>query len=140
MVILPTRWKGFSFRSRTEARWAVFFAALGVRFEYERERYELPSGSYLPDFYIRVARGGLWAEVKGKAFLPLESQLCLELAYSTTTPCLLLDGAPDYGRYALVMPSGATQWLHLIREENGRHVTAVEAARGARFDGGRRKK
>lgn len=50
--VLPTRFGGRLFRSRTEARWAVFFHTLGVRWEYEPEGYALDSGAYLPDFYI----------------------------------------------------------------------------------------
>lgn len=49
---IPTRYKGYHFRSRLEARWAVFFDALGIKWEYEKEGYETPHGYYLPDFYI----------------------------------------------------------------------------------------
>jgi hypothetical protein len=34
---IPTRYKGYHFRSRLEARWAVFFDALGLRWQYEVE-------------------------------------------------------------------------------------------------------
>lgn len=50
---IETRYKGYRFRSRLEARWAIFFDALGLRWEYEKEGFFLPSGKrYLPDFYI----------------------------------------------------------------------------------------
>lgn len=50
---IQTFYKGYKFRSRLEARWAVFFDALGLKWEYEPEGYELPDGSwYLPDFRI----------------------------------------------------------------------------------------
>ena len=49
---IRTRYSGILFRSRLEARWAVFFDALGVKWEYEKEGYELPSGRYLPDFFL----------------------------------------------------------------------------------------
>ena len=50
---IETRYKGYRFRSRLEARWAVFFDALGLEWEYEPEGYELSDGSwYLPDFRI----------------------------------------------------------------------------------------
>jgi hypothetical protein len=49
---IETLYKGFRFRSRLEARWAVFFDRCGQPFEYEHEGYHLPSGSYLPDFYF----------------------------------------------------------------------------------------
>lgn len=61
---LPSWWRGVRFRSRTEARWAAFFDALGVRWEYEPEGFQLPDGSrYLPDFWLPDFQ--LWVEVKG---------------------------------------------------------------------------
>lgn len=52
---IQTRYKGYNFRSRLEARWAVFFDALGIKWEYEPEGFELPNGErYLPDFKIQV--------------------------------------------------------------------------------------
>lgn len=50
---VPTEYKGYLFRSRLEARWAVFFDALGIEWEYEPEGIVLSNGkSYLPDFYL----------------------------------------------------------------------------------------
>lgn len=74
---IETIYNGYRFRSRLEARWAVFFDALGVRYEYEPEGFELPSGRrYLPDFRVKCwgMRGkplrakpfDLWIEVKGE--------------------------------------------------------------------------
>lgn len=51
---LPTEYHGVTYRSQTEARWAVFFNALGVQFSYEPETISLSSGAkYLPDFFIK---------------------------------------------------------------------------------------
>ena len=51
MKVIETEYKGYRFRSRLEARWAVFFDACGVRWEYEPEGIILSDGSwYLPDF------------------------------------------------------------------------------------------
>lgn len=63
---IETAYKGYRFRSRLEARWAVFFDSLGIEWQYEPEGYELPGGErYLPDFYLpRFCGQGLWAEVK----------------------------------------------------------------------------
>lgn len=67
-------YNGYRFRSRLEARWAVFFDALGVKYEYEPEGYKLPNGMcYLPDFKVKCygTRGDknhpfdLYIEVKG---------------------------------------------------------------------------
>lgn len=72
---IETIYSGYRFRSRLEARWAVFLDALGVRYEYEPEGFELPSGKrYLPDFRVKCygKRGDrdsepfdLYIEVKG---------------------------------------------------------------------------
>jgi len=49
---IETSYKGYLFRSRLEARWAVFFDALGIVWEYEREGFELDGLRYLPDFWL----------------------------------------------------------------------------------------
>lgn len=71
-----TIYNGYRFRSRLEARWAVFFGNLGVKYEYEPEGFELPGlGGYLPDFRVMChgTRGDcsdnawpLYIEVKGQ--------------------------------------------------------------------------
>ena len=38
---IDTPYQGHLFRSRLEARWAVFFDALGLEWEYESEGYDL---------------------------------------------------------------------------------------------------
>lgn len=80
---IETRYAGCRFRSRLEARWAVFFDALGIRWEYEPEgvvcshRITAPhldkTFPYLPDF--RLPDLGLWVEVKGS----LTDEECLRL-------------------------------------------------------------
>lgn len=50
---IETIYKGYKFRSRLEARWAVFFDACNVKWEYEPEGYDLGNGVYyLPDFLL----------------------------------------------------------------------------------------
>jgi hypothetical protein len=61
---IETTYKGCRFRSRLEARWAVFFDALGIRWQYELEGFQLSNGvRYLPDFLLVDC--GTWVEVKG---------------------------------------------------------------------------
>lgn len=38
---IETVYGGYRFRSRLEARWAVFFNTLGIPFEYEKEGFDL---------------------------------------------------------------------------------------------------
>lgn len=61
---IETIYKGYRFRSRLEARWAVFFDALGIEWEYEPEGFVLTDGTYyLPDFWLPKLKW--FVEVKG---------------------------------------------------------------------------
>src|SRR3990167_6740337 len=70
---IETYYAGCRFRSRLEARWAVFFDALGITWEYEPQGFVLSNGlCYLPDFWLPgigstdpPASIGTWFEVKG---------------------------------------------------------------------------
>jgi hypothetical protein len=59
---IPTWYANRLFRSRLEARWAVFFDQLGISWEYEPQGYLVDGRPYLPDFLLD---GKTWAEVKG---------------------------------------------------------------------------
>jgi hypothetical protein len=61
---IPTRYRGYHFRSRLEARWAVFFETLGVQWEYEPEGFSLDGERYLPDFKVTTGDLVYWYEVK----------------------------------------------------------------------------
>jgi len=47
---IPTRYKGVEYRSRLEARWAVFFEKMKMTYIYEPFQVD----SYLPDFLIGI--------------------------------------------------------------------------------------
>lgn len=65
MNAIETLYSGVRFRSRLEARWAVFFDAAGIDWKYEVEGYEKGSVRYLPDFEILLGNRKYWVEVKG---------------------------------------------------------------------------
>ena len=92
---IETNHAGRRFRSRTEARWAVFFDALGWRYDYEREGYDLNGRWYLPDFYL--PEQSLWVEVKGKAPTDEEKRLCHDLALLHGETVALVVGPPAVG-------------------------------------------
>jgi len=80
---IETEYKGYMFRSRLEARWAVFFDTLGIEWKYEYQGFEREiidewddegtiikshKERYLPDFYLPDYGGygsHLYVEVKG---------------------------------------------------------------------------
>lgn len=65
MKAIETHYRGYRFRSRLEARWAVFFDALGIAWEYEPEGFEMEDGfRYLPDFKCRLPKYAGWYEIK----------------------------------------------------------------------------
>lgn len=111
---IETHYRGCRFRSRLEARWAVFLDALGVRWVYEREGYDLgPAGWYLPDFWLPDLDS--WLEIKPTTPKPDERAKMLALAQATDKlvfvffdcmpPRRVYDGdgfyldSVDYGQY-----------------------------------------
>jgi hypothetical protein len=105
---IPTHYRGYHFRSRLEARWAVFFDALGLKWEYEPEGFELPSGRYLPDFFVHIqdgaARGsddwvtpvpGYWVEIKGAPPTVQDLRMINELTQASQHRGMLAWGLPD---------------------------------------------
>jgi hypothetical protein len=64
MQAIETIYNGYRFRSRLEARWAVFFDACGVKYTYETEGYDLDGVRYLPDFLINGRGGQFYIEIK----------------------------------------------------------------------------
>jgi hypothetical protein len=91
---IQTQYKGYNFRSRLEARWAVFFDALDVDWQYEPEGFDLPSGMYLPDFYLPNVDDGLWVEIKPVSPTRLEQQKIEDLALATGKNATFRVGEP----------------------------------------------
>lgn len=113
MKAIETVYNGYRFRSRLEARWTVFFDALGVKeedYEYEPEGFVLDDGTrYLPDFRIKCygTRGyagkeytgqieldpfDLYIEVKGKM---TEADAAKILSFAGLTKYAEQFGDPD---------------------------------------------
>jgi len=59
---IETYYKSTRFRSRLEAKWALFFDELGIIWDYECEGFESRGIRYLPDFYLPEL--GYFFEVK----------------------------------------------------------------------------
>ena len=107
---IETRYKGYRFRSRLEARWAVFFDALGIRWEYEKEGYDLgAAGWYLPDFWLPDQR--YWFEVKPSDLRPLPDAInkAFALAVATKRHVFVAPGMPELGALYWFRPDEAFQ-------------------------------
>lgn len=99
---IETKYKGYRFRSRLEARWAVAFDTIGHHYLYEPEGFELPSGRYLPDFYLPNL--DVWGEVKPTDFTEEEMRKCAELVFYTQKACVMLVGLPAPTNYYYFFP------------------------------------
>jgi hypothetical protein len=92
---IDTAYKGYLFRSRLEARWAVFFDALNLKWEYEVEGFDLDGVWYLPDFEVARSDGStLWVEIK--PFRHDDDQKFSAFARTLRAPdkAVLFDGTP----------------------------------------------
>ena len=102
VAALETKYDGCVFRSRTEARWAVFFNACEIPWEYEKEGYKLGSelGAsrdfgvlyYLPDFWLPSIQ--TWVEVRGMEPDAVASEKAYRLGYHTKHSVIIFVGAP----------------------------------------------
>ncbi len=98
---IETKYKGYRFRSRLEARWAVFFDSLNIKWEYEKEGYHFDDGTnYLCDFWLSTVK--MWAEVKGEEFTIEEIQKAQNLANESGFPVLMLVGVPERKPYCAI--------------------------------------
>jgi hypothetical protein len=53
MKAIEVKYNGLTFRSKTEAKWALFMDIIGCKYIYEPEGYDLGDGVfYCPDFYL----------------------------------------------------------------------------------------
>lgn len=101
---IETLYGGYRFRSRLEARWAVFLEGCGLKFDYEPEGFDLDGIRYLPDFWVHPqytrdmpeipAVLGFWLEVKGEPVVEGDDawRKAEALAEISGAPVALFDG------------------------------------------------
>jgi len=148
MKAIQTRYKGYRFRSRLEARYAVLFDALGIRWDYEPEGFEHEGLRYLPDFWLHIpgkSGWGYWVEIKPNEITFDEARKLQSVAAATGHHGWFFVGAPGNGvAFEARWPgrdTGSIFWSAPIRmcapkaspEDVDR---AVDAARSARFEFG----
>lgn len=110
--VIQTLYNGIKYRSRTEARWALFFDKLGWNAEYEAEGYQLPSGWYLPDFYVPEINA--FCLIKGNEFNYIEREKARELGILTQKNIIVLIGHPSpvsMKNMLFIPPESHQAWL-----------------------------
>jgi len=95
--VIPTLYNGIEFRSRLEARWALFMDLIGVKWAYEPEGYQIGGDKYLPDFFLY--RQNCFYEIKPAWPTNQEAKKCESLAMATGRKVFLQHGP-------LLVPTG----------------------------------
>lgn len=162
MKAIETVYKGYRFRSRLEARWAVFFDAMGIVWQYEVEGYDLDGIWYLPDFFLPLENSplkgaGYWLEIKASQLTIGEEEKLKRLVLHTGHNAFALAGNVGLGEYLVskwaikretkevrcaahnehsnIYYSGPFMWLPITKSID-RFEDALLAARQARFEHG----
>jgi hypothetical protein len=131
IAAIPTTYRGITYRSRLEARWAVFFSTLNLAYEYELDRFNLDQLKdderdteqknilYTPDFLIpkqRLFSRPMWVEVKGN-FQDIDGLAMLRLTVTTKIEGLIIGSIPqlpknvcEWGRSDAESWAGSLEW------------------------------
>jgi len=157
MQAIETHYNGYRYRSRMEARWAIFFDAMNIQWQYELEGYILGNRSYLPDFFLPTVE--MYGEVKPKPFNAREKAVAKQLARESGKPVLMLIDVPDFKPYNAYQPDTwksseiiimdyflvskflpkrfpASNFITSLLGYGDNYANAVNEARSARFEYG----
>lgn len=137
---IETRYNGFRFRSRLEARWAVFLDALKINYRYEPEGFELPSVRYLPDFLLPLPEPKVWIEIKPE--VPTTEDACrslfqksFELSRGTKQHVVTIFGDPYPGQYQITFvgycPESDELVMPVFGQTTSRQILFAESDCGA---------
>lgn len=98
MKAIETQFKGILYRSRTEARWAVFMDALKFPFVYEPEGFDLKQdGWYIPDFWLPSIE--TFMEIKPEIMVHGRGSPTSALCKSTKKNVITFFGMPELPEY-----------------------------------------
>lgn len=100
---IETIYKGRRFRSRLEARWAIFFDAIDIGWEYETEGFQIANTKYLTDFKLLSfgsTKVELFVEIKPRKPSLDEIKKCYEVSIGTNTDILLICGTPGLPEFS----------------------------------------
>jgi hypothetical protein len=124
---IPTEYNGTKYRSRTEARWAVFFDISRIPVRYEAEGFQTESGWYLPDFELTGATRKTFFEVKPERPADHEIAVLAALAKGAEAHAFVACGPPQSGCAILkVFADGSQAQWHFGRDQQ--HLISFLAA------------
>jgi predicted nuclease of restriction endonuclease-like RecB superfamily len=95
---IDTIYKGYKFRSRLEARWAVFFDEIKTVWNYEKDGYSNGKLCYLPDFVIENEGMEIFIEIKPDIPTKEEIKKAGMVATGLDVPVVIMVGDP-YSNY-----------------------------------------
>ena len=129
---IQTKFDGYHFRSRLEARWAVFFKTLGIPYEYEKEGYSLEGTPYLPDFWLPEQSS--FVEIKGQDPTKEELDKAEKLALYTGKEVYVISGNVGFSssEYIYYVSNFCPPTLHackkgMIASSTGRKIQTIPA-------------
>lgn len=121
---IETRYDGRLFRSRREARWAVFFKEAGIDAEYEEQGYDLgEAGWYLPDFHVnKGTHAEHFFEVKGVTPTSEELAKAAALGEQSKLPVYVYYAEPRLPAPAALTDMTEQAWLDWMEQNFDRDM------------------
>jgi len=90
---IETKYRGHRFRSRLEAKWAVFFDDMRIEWRYEPEGFVMKNGvCYLPDFFLPAF--DMYVEVKPAVISFEEAEKIARFSFESEKNLLLIIDYP----------------------------------------------
>lgn len=112
---IQTLYSGIWFRSRLEARWAMYFDLLGVEWIYEMEGFKVGRGEfYLPDFFLPKLK--YYCEVK--PFEQTDPKWAKFVGSGESERLLLLFGKVHCLPYPVVVGNGLRKFVGIPHSDS----------------------
>jgi len=98
IIPISTSYKGITYRSQLEAKWAAFFNNASIPFQYEKEQYRLGTTTYLPDFFLPNCPYRI-VEIKPDRPTIAEMHKCRQLSHQRNVA--IFAGPPTLGQFQI---------------------------------------
>jgi hypothetical protein len=123
---VETLYNNINFRSRLEARWAIFWDVLEVKYDYEPEKFDFGEIRYIPDFWLPEREK--WVEIKGQMPTDEEERKAFLLAKETQQDVVVFSGLFQFQTF----PCEYCKNYHYITIPSGVGITYFTGGTGTR--------